>query len=85
MTTASFSKITEPVANLHEEPAKMQTFSPQKPAYSLGSYKGNVSVIRTEEEYQRIWIEDFDSSPTFTPDDMRWIDLNVYETAGIPS
>lgn len=49
----------------------------------LSSFKGN--SLRSDEEYQRIWIEDFDSSPTFTPDDMKWIDLNVKENPAVPS
>lgn len=61
------------VANLQPRPTKSD----------ISSFKGN--SLRSDEEYSRIWKEDFDSSPSFTPDDMKWIDLNVYETAGVPS
>lgn len=79
------AKTHEENAELHEEPAKLKSIQPETHEYSLGSFKGELRVTRTTEEYQRIWEESFNCSPTFTPDDMRWIDLNVYESSRIPS
>lgn len=81
---ASSAKMQPTNAVLHETPAKMHESSPQNPDQPLVSFKGN-SSFKTKEEYQRIWKEDYKSSPDFTPDDMKWIDQNVREDPLVPS
>lgn len=75
--TANYQEL---VVSSQESSANLQTNPPETPSYSLVSFKGNVGFLRTDDEYNRIWIEQFDSSPSFTPEDMKWIDQNVYET-----
>lgn len=72
------------VVNIQQAGEKNEQNQSQIPKSSLSSFKVN-SSLRTEEEYQRIWKEDYDCSPDFTPDDMKWIDQNVYEDPSVPS
>ena len=73
--------IGEKLQKVGKKNTKTASISPPK---ALGSYKDK-SVVKTEEEYQRIWKEDYDCSPDFTPDDMKWIDQNIYEDPLVPS
>ena len=73
--------IEKKLQTIGENNTKTASISPPK---ALGSYKDE-SVVKTEEEYQRIWREDYDCSPNFTPDLMKWIDQNVYEDPSVPT
>lgn len=69
-------------ANMQESPSKMQENRSYSPDYSLVSSKGSFS-LRSDEEYQKIKEEM--GYEELIVDDMKWIDENVKETAGVPS
>lgn len=65
---------TQP-ANIQDSSSKMQENRGQEEVYSLSFFKGNSSLLRKEEEYQKIYKEG--GYTLLTPDDMRWIDENI--------
>lgn len=71
-------------AEMQTEAAKLQEFPAQKTNYSLGSFKGESMVSRSNEDYLSMW-EERGRPADFGVDDMKWIDLNVTENPTIPS
>jgi hypothetical protein len=82
MLKVEVAPMKEPVSYKQEKLAPLQEKEAYKAPPSLVSYKDNYVSLRSDKQYEDMWLS-MGKPNNFTPDDMKFIDNSVYESMGI--